>query len=308
MRKVPKENKKTTQELTEKNYTVYEKRRAFLKSLLIFTVVLMVLLVSAFFTGLTPLGQITVKENVKYTAEEIEQASGLELGKTSVISKINSAKDNIIHQLPYIQSVKIDRVGKNVTITVQECTAKYALEQGEKYILLDEYMKILEVGADSAPKGVLNIAGLDPTGVSVGYKIEVQNNSGIELLEKIVNLIKDSGMKDITKINISDINNIELWYQNRLQLIMGGIDDLEYNLSFAKETISREDAVNPHQSGSFDFAERGKANFKPYIPTTIPTPKPTLPITPTAVVSEQPTATEISVSELSLSATAVPTT
>lgn len=267
----------------------------------------MVLLVSAFFTGLTPLGQITVKENAKYTAEEIEKTSGLELGKTSVRSKLNDAKENILHQLPYIQSVKIDRVGKRVTITVKECTAKYALEQGGKYILLDENMKILEVGVNSVPKGVLNISGLDPIGVSAGYKIEVQNNSGIELLEKIEKLIKDSGMKDITKINLSDVNNIELWYQNRLQLIMGNVEDLEYNLSFAKEAIKREDAINPNQRGSFDFTQRGKAAFTPYIPTTIPKPKPTVPAAKTEVTAEQTTADKIDASTSSSSTTNVST-
>lgn len=268
---------------------------------MIFTVVLIALLVGAFFTGLTPLGQITVKGNAKYTAEEIEQASGLEIGKTSVSSKLSSAKDNITRKLPYVQSVKIDRALKQVTITVQECEAKYALDHGGKYILLDENMKVLEVGVSSVPKGALNIAGLDPIGVSAGYKIEVQNNSGIELLEKAVNLINNSGIKDITKINLSDVNNIELWYQNRLQLIMGNIDNLEYNLNFAKESIKREDAINPKQSGSFDLTAHGKAVFTPYIPTTLLNPKPTLPTAQTAVASEPTTVKENSVSASSSS-------
>lgn len=195
-----------------------------------------------------------------------------------------------MRELPYIQSAKVKRSAGGIVISVDECNAKYALKQGDKYVLLSENMKVLEIGADKAPKGVVAVSGLEPVGVAAGQTLEVRNKPGAELLNKIVALLAEFEIKDITEINVSDVNNIELWYQNRLQLIMGREEELEYNICFAKETIKRENSIDSKQSGRFDFSEHGKAHFTPYIPTTIPATRPTETTVPPSTQAPKATA------------------
>lgn len=267
------------------DFSAYKKRQMLVKKTAASIVFAFVLLTVAVFTGFTPLKQVEVVNNKRYTAESIVKVSGLEAGKNTMSYKLKKAEQNIKTQLPYIQTVEIKRSVGKVTVTVTETTAKYALEQDKKYILLDSQMKVLESGVSNIPDSAVKVLGLDPTGVAVGYNIEVGNKSGVNLLPTISKLINDLKVENITQIDLSDLNNISLMYQNRLQLILGREEDLEYNLRFAKETIKRENAIDPRQHGSFDFSKLGKAVFKPYIVTTLPEPKHTLPVTtvPTTV-------------------------
>lgn len=285
-RQIPRENERKP-----------ERKSRHSKTIAVFILAVSLVISALLLSGLVPLNQIEVENNKRYNAEEIQKASGLVLGKNTFNSKLRGAESNITRELPYIQSAEIKRKAGGVIISVTECSAKYALKQGGKYLLLSDSMKVLEIGADKVPNGAVKVSGLEPIGVSLGQTLEAKNKTGAELLNKTVSLLSEFKVKDITEINISDVNNIELWYQNRLQLIMGSEEELEYNLRFAKETIKRENDIDPNQSGRFDFSEHGKAHFTPYIPTTIPVTVPPEPTTqapatvspPASTVSAAPT-------------------
>lgn len=260
------------------------------KKAAVYIAVAFIVAATAVLAGVVPLNQINIENNVRYSDEEIQKASGLIPGSVELSVNLKGAAARIMRELPYIQSAEVKRTSNGVTVTVAESNAKYALRQGNKYVLLGESMKVLEIGADKVPKDAFIVSGLEPVGVSAGQMLEAKNKPGEELLIRIVSLLSELKVNDITEINVSDVNNIELWYQNRLQLIMGSEEELEYNLLFAKETIKRENEVDPKQSGRFDFSEHGKAHFTPYIPTTIPETRPTETANQPSAAASQPTA------------------
>lgn len=265
------------------------RRRKLLLSAVLFLLILgvgavLVLLVFFHITG------FEVKGNSRYTAQEVIEASGIAQGENLFLCNTQQASAQIMEKLPYVEAVSIERrLPDKLTITVQEAQLKLAVQQGNSYLILTGSGKVLEVGATELPEGATLLKGLKVKSATPGQQAsfppettatqpsaetgeeeetqaatqpqEPVQSVGKTVLDHLLQAAQQVGLSGITQIDLTDLEDIRLTYQGRIELLLGEDDQLEQKLSLGMQVIAQEEENNPDQRGSLNLTVPKKAFF-----------------------------------------------
>lgn len=228
------------------------------------------------FTVFFHIETITINGNSKYTSEEL--LSNIEIHKKDNLFLFNAsaAEKSLKSHFPYIREVKIIRsLPSEVIINITEAEPKFVFESDNKYILIDSDMRILESDLSCSPADITKITGISLGEVIPGEKITCDNETNNVLIEKVIHAVLNCNIGkqkyisestppslrgNIEIIDLSDILNIEMIFNDRLTLRMGTGTELDYKLAFSKKAID-ELPVNAH--GSLDLSVLKKATYSP---------------------------------------------
>lgn len=115
--------------------------------------------------------EVTVAGNSRYTAEEIIEASGIEIGDNLIALSKSQVASRIRTQLPYVESVAIDRMlPDGVLLTVRERVAAAAVDSGDGRWLISAQGKLLE---RAEGEQVMVITGLTAQVPYAGEQLQV---------------------------------------------------------------------------------------------------------------------------------------
>ncbi|MBO4445526.1 MAG: FtsQ-type POTRA domain-containing protein, partial [Clostridia bacterium] len=119
-------------------------------------------------------------------------------------------------------------------------------------------------------KEVIALDGVKIKNATVGKTVEFDNEKTLAVYSEIMNLFIENSIKGITELNLKDIYNIVMKYENRIDVKVGSVTNLESKMAFAAQVIKEQDAVSPDQMGIIDLTIDKKAYFQP-VTTTKPT-------------------------------------
>ncbi len=180
----------------------------------------------------------TEKTNEKTTEKVTEKPS--EAAKESV-----NIEDNTT---PAKETEEKD-VKENDTEKDAEPTAKYVLSSEEVIIL-----KGIEVD-DATP----------------GKNLVVKKEKTMELYQQIMEALSNNDIEGINEINLADSFSVSLIYQDRIEILLGSVSNLDNKLALCKEILLKQDEISPYQKGTVDLTIDKKAYFTPYSEqTTVP--------------------------------------
>lgn len=201
-----------------------------------------------------------------YKAEEIISASGLNVGENMIRTDFNAVSARIEKNLPYVLKAEIKRsFSGKITINVTDDKPEmiYEMKNG-KFALTDSDGKVLEIIDESPENNKYTVLKTkNEINSSVGDTITFTDDSESELYYTVKDTLKSVGLKDITKIDISEPTDIYLEYQNRFRLHVGTAVSLEEKFKSALETISLEDKSNPGCIGEINLTIIKKTYVKP---------------------------------------------
>ncbi len=259
----------------------YEKRRkkvrrnraifaSFVSALLICITVL-VLSLTVFFH----IDTITVNGTSRYDTEQIIQTSGIVKGKNLFLTSVNRAQKNLLEQFPYLSKVTVVRkLPSAVVINITGVDAEFCYRTSGGYALADSTGRVMEiVNPDALPKDAAIVKTNASFVAKVGEKISVDKNTEQEqqekdekelsLVESLLEAVNESGIKDVTEIDITTLSDIRVTYQDRLTLNLGNSLDLTYKLKSAVEIIKKEDEISTATSGEINLANPGNVYVSP---------------------------------------------
>lgn len=208
---------------------------------------------------------VTNPEDANYTVEQIVAQCGAYTTENLFRCDLDKIERNIEQNLPYIGHATVERdFPSSLRVTVEPTKAAAAMAFGTGYLLIDADGKMLE-NTDTAPDDVpvlrcntefeMNLGQF--IGVSVsGKKPDDKTRAAAEMLQlfkKIYVTLQETGVQDITLIDIRDTRAITLMYQNRLTLHLGSEDLLETKLHTAAKTIAAEDDGSRTRTGAIDL-------------------------------------------------------
>ena len=259
----------------------YEKRRkkvqrnriifASFVSILILVLTVLVLSLTVFFN----IDTITVTGTSRYETDQIIAVSGIQKGKNLFLSGVNKAQKNISSQLTYLSEVKVTRkLPSTIVIEVVGSNADFCYQTSGGYALTDSNSRVLEiVNADAVPKTAAAMKTNATFVAVVGERIAVDENKEkeqqeadkkeMELLESVLSAVRESGIKDITEINITTPTSIYVVYQDRFRLNLGNSLELTYKLKSAVQIIAQEDEISTSTSGEINLDNPGSAYVSP---------------------------------------------
>mgnify|MGYP000836190618 CR=1 FL=1 len=228
----------------------------------------------------TPDGK-QVTEIAGYSADSILQQMGVQL-EENIFSFEPGEKAAVLEQnFPLLGSIKVIRDYPNtVVVQVTEATPTYAVQAGSSWLTLSDKFKILS--ADPAqPDGLCTLYGGEATTAAPGEQLsfaapEADSTAGtsaasdssasgvvdetdakMSALATLQTKLDEYGMRsDVTRIEFADTEQIAFLYQDRISVLLGTLNDLDYKLDRARYMLNNEDGKGcaATDTGRLDFS------------------------------------------------------
>ena len=129
--------------------------------------------------------------------------------------------------------------GLEIHITAAQQAA--CVQSGSQWFIISGKGKILEE-ATQPLEGVMQITGLTLKDPVVGSTLQVEDASVQQALETILSTLVDlGGVGEFTALDLTDLYNITLSYQDRVMFQLGNTVDLEYKLTYGYGLVTSTD-------------------------------------------------------------------
>ena len=134
------------------------------------------------------------------------------------------------------------------------------VRDGGKYYSLSYGDRVIGIAETNPEPGVIQIVGCDFSDAVLGSYIVNQEENKLDILKAVIGAIEDNGLQDdIQYMDLSDITTIRLYYNDRLEIKLGGITDISYELSRVKGVI--EQKIGAEEVASIDATLRNGAYY-----------------------------------------------
>lgn len=246
---------------------------------------------------LFPITQITVTGEVisGVTNEEIIAISGCEEGDNLFFLSGKTCAERIEEQIPYVRTATVVKhFPGTAELQLTAAQAAACVYADGSWLYVNEDGKILE-SRDAPQSGVMQIIGLSPAQSEPGHNVSVPDEETRKAYQEILTALSEvrAGIDDaygglnpdgFTVLDMSDLTNIQMYYENRVELKLGSTLDLDYKVKagcrFLLEMTTRE-------TGVMDLTASGDTKRAYFTPGEL-----TVPSTPTVDSSDPNTGTD----------------
>ncbi len=234
----------------------------------------------------TPDGK-QVTEIAGYSADSILQRMGVQL-EENIFSFEPGEKAAVLEQnFPLLGSIKVIRDYPNtVVVQVTEAVPAYAVQNGSKWLVISDKWKILSEES-TQPEGLCTLYGgkLQDTAPGQGFRFaedaDAASTSGsetaesesavstesarMEALRTLVGKLEEYGLsQDMTRLEVADTEQLAFLYQDRISVLLGTLNDLDYKLDRARYVLTNADGkgCGPTDTGRLDFSHTSASSTR----------------------------------------------
>jgi len=285
-RPVKKEEPKSTAKTVHLSAdVVYLSPKPFNRNRLVLRLVTVVAVVLAVVLGLSVFFKVEVIEVSgfdKYTVLEVQDASGIKEGDHLLTFGRTKAAGKIISALPYVKTARIGiKLPNTVKIEIEEVDVTYALKASDgSWWLMSAAGKIVEQVADPENIRHTKILGVQLESPKIGEQaiawqdpVPPTDENGnpipvtVTAAERLNAVISIAGFLEqnriIGKMASIDVNyllDIQLWYGNQYQILLGSTEQLGVKIATMKAALSQVS----YDEGILDIRDPGNILFKEF--------------------------------------------
>ena len=245
-------------------------RNRFLLHLLTIVAVVLALLfgMSVFFK----VKVVTVAGTGKYTAWDVRQASGIQDGENLLTISEPKISTNIRSKLPYVDTVRVGiKLPDTVKIEIVELDVVYAIEAdtGDWWLMRADGGLVEKINSADAQLHT-KVLGVKITTPEVGEQanayqpvseetaengepipVTVNAAEQLETAVSILQFLEDrSVLGEIASVDVTDVNDLQMWYGARFQIILGEATQLSYKIGLVKTAV--DEYMKTYDSGILD--------------------------------------------------------
>lgn len=218
----------------------------------------------------------------KYTEQEIIEASGIKPGDSLIFIGRTRVAGRVISALPYVKSVRIGiKLPNTVKIEVEEVDVTYAAKAVDSSWWLisadgkivdqavngeeNRHAKILGVQLDKPEIGKNAVAWQDPVPPTDenGNPVPVTVTAA-ERLNAVINIAgfleQNRIIGKIESIDVNHLMDIQLWYGNQYQILLGNTEQLGVKIATMKAAVSQVE----YDEGILDIRDPNNILFKEF--------------------------------------------
>lgn len=234
----------------------------------------------------TPDGK-QVTEIAGYTADSILQRMGVQL-EENIFSFEPGEKAAVLEQnFPLLGSIKVIRDYPNtVVVQVTEAVPAYAVQNGSKWLVISDKWKILSEES-TQPEGLCTLYGgklqdttpgqgfwfVDDTDAASASGSEAAGSESavstetarMEALRTLRSKLEEYGLsQDVTRLEVADTEQLAFLYQDRISVLLGTLNDLDYKLDRARYVLTNADGkgCGPTDTGRLDFSHTSASSTR----------------------------------------------
>ncbi len=255
---------------------VYLPPKPFSRSRMILHLTTVVAVVLALLLGVSlffKVDTVMVSGNVKYSAWDIQQASGIHSGDGLLTLSGARIAGKIRTALPYVSSVRIGiKLPNTVNIEIVEIDVTYAVQgPGNDWWLVSAEGKVVEKVADGAQAGHTRLLGVQLADPQVSEQAQALENapagtapdgsqapqvvSQAQRLQTALDIAgfleQNSMIGSVVSIDVTDLGNIQLWHGTQYQVLLGDNTQLSYKIACLKGALEK---MADYQSGVLDIS------------------------------------------------------
>ena len=232
--------------------------------------------------------KITVEGSTHYTEQQIAQASGLTLGENLFLSDKQAGGERVEQKFPYVEKAEVSiKIPDTIVITITEAKPAYLLAQGDDFVVISTQGRVLEHASKNTFDAPI-IKGCEITKTKVGETAQIKDKKMLSILNTITKSLQKNKFEGIEEIDVTDVAEISFNYSNRIKIILGTPDDVDYKIRTAMTIISQKLAqtdmgvldVSSCNSGKKASYYNADSSLYPTEPVTEPATQPqTEPVT-----------------------------
>ena len=181
--------------------------------------------------------RIVIEGESDYSDEQIITASGLE--GTENLVRLNTAgiPERILDKLVTLDSVKVDKVfPSTIKITVERSVPMAEFYYGGKNYVISHIGRVMQI--DSSKADCMQILGYKPAeSVIVGGFITAEDPEQDKLIAEISAAVEKAEIDNITTVDISDSLSIVMTYDDRVEIHLGSILQIDEKMRIIRELV-----------------------------------------------------------------------
>ena len=220
-----------------------------------------------------------------YSPETIRDEAGIKKGENLLTLGRTKASGKIIANLPYVKSARIGiKLPDTVIIEIEESPVLYSIQdQDGVWWLINSDGKVAEQTNAQTARGYTKVLGVtiyqpqageaavatetaptetDPSGESIPVLI-----TGMQRLNAALKILQELELNDIVgdaaSVDVSQLQDIILWYGTQYQVNLGDIDRIEMKIPYMKSAIAQ---MSDYQTGILDISFTTWTNEIGYTP------------------------------------------
>lgn len=218
------------------------KRRKRNMSLYYATVILIVMVIFAVLsvTVFFKIETVIVTGSSIYSAGEIVSVSGIEGGENMIRKNMGKAAENITSELIYIETAEITRkLPSSVEIKVTPCVETACMQSENGWLIISRTGKVLRE-AESPTEGMIMFYGAEPAeDIQIGSTFASAEDNKTDVIYELLEREQSGGFASkMTSFDVTNRVNISCMYEDRIDIEIGAISDLDYKFKFAEEIIT----------------------------------------------------------------------
>ena len=196
---------------------------------------------------------VTIAGNTRYDEDEIIEKSGIVMGENLILLNTSQVGETLKEAFVYVEDV---RIKKNIftgaaQIIIREAKPFCTLTTEDGYYLVSREGTILEKLPQN-PEDMYTVTGLSVTEDMIGRKLDTDGDERLSVLEEVFLAIESTGITNITEIDVGDVLNIVMNYEDRIDIEFGTRTELEYKMKYAKEIL--EKSIKSYERGTLDVS------------------------------------------------------
>ena len=191
-------------------------------------------------TVLFNIEQIIVEGDSIYTDEQIIAASGLQGNENLVRLNLSGTAEKILDKLVELDSARVDKTYPSaVTITVERSVPMANFYFGGKNYVISHSGRVMRVGEEA--ENCMRVIGYEPEdNVIVGSFVKAKDEEQDKLIKDISEAVENGGLTDkITTVNISDPIGLKMSYDDRIEIYLGSILQINEKIKMINELIDK---------------------------------------------------------------------
>ncbi len=216
-----------------------------------------------FLTPIFNIRNVSVEGNNLVSAEQFEEALRPLIGENLFRTSAGKIRKTL-KTIPYIDDAHIQKriFPPSVNVTVTEYVPAAILRIEGKNLLVNSELRVLTDDGE-IPVSVPTVTGLSVEGYKIGEIIKCEDTEKTDLLFNALATMEDTGLtENMIEIDVNDIADITMNYDNRFELLCGSPLDIDRKLRLFRETLSSS-SLAENARGTMDLSETGKAVYTP---------------------------------------------
>ena len=234
------------------------------KAVIVFLIVVMVALVVLSQTVFFNIEKIEVVGETIYNNAEIIRVSGILIGDNMFRLKLDEIEKKLDFTLPYLSNVSVSRKLPNkIEISAEPAIPVGAIEFENAYFLIDKNLKILETDVKVVPTELPVILGIEATECESGTYLNNSDITTLDILFTLTQAFEKYNLNNINKMDFTNLMDIKVYYDDRIEILLGAPNDFDYKLKFASFLL--ENDIDQTERGTIDVRlnTAGQATFRP---------------------------------------------